>query len=397
MGRAPASLHYLTVLLGLLLLGAGGVAGFNAAMDPLWFFTHAHPLNRVQPGFDERAQKTNWLQARPGQFNAVMLGSSRSTYIDQNDLAPLHLFNYSVNAMWPQEYRQYLDHFAAVNGRAPDLVIMGVDFFGSQKNFAGTWRSPEVYLRRVDDPRYMVGSLLSLSLLERSLRVAVASVRLTKSIRQSDYYDRNNVRHFRTVIEPRQRQAAVLSNLLGFRDEFYRNYSYNEELPQIWADLRRAYPHTRFVVFTTPETGLLFALLVREGRLPSYERWLGDLVSAFDEVWDFMGPNSVTTDLANYRDAQHFHPRIGTLVANRLLARPVAPQHGDFGQLVSRHNLAKHLALVRSRLHCLDPDPISTARARLDQARVANWSSGPMGRKTAARGQCRAADQGGMT
>ena len=112
MGRVPASLHYLTVLLGLLLLGAGGVAGFNAAMDPLWFFTHAHPLNRVQPGFDERAQKTNWLQARPGQFNAVMLGSSRSTYIDQNDLSPLHLFNYSVNAMWPQEYRQYLDHFA---------------------------------------------------------------------------------------------------------------------------------------------------------------------------------------------------------------------------------------------------------------------------------------------
>ena len=74
---------------------------------------------------------------------------------------------------------------------------------GPIPNFAGTWRSPETYLRRVGDPRYIAGSLLSLSLLERSLRVAVASVRLTKSIRQSDYYDRNNVRHFMAVIDPR--------------------------------------------------------------------------------------------------------------------------------------------------------------------------------------------------
>ena len=89
-----------------------------------------------------------------------------------------------------------------------------------------------------------------------------------------------------------------------------------------------AYPRTLALsLFTTPTPSQMFALLVREGRLPRYERWLGDLVAVFGGVWDFMGLNSVTTDLSHYRDAQHFHPRIGTLIVDRLMGRPVAPQH----------------------------------------------------------------------
>ena len=175
--------RYLWVLLAIILVGAGGIAALNALIDPLWFFTHAHPLNQIQPGFDERAQKTNWLRARHGQFDAVLFGSSRATYIDQRDFAPWRMFNHAVNAMWPREYQDYLDHFTKVNGRAPDLVVLGVDFFGSLRNLVGKWRAPEIYLQNSGDPRYILGSLLSLELLQRSLRTAATSVGIVRPAR----------------------------------------------------------------------------------------------------------------------------------------------------------------------------------------------------------------------
>jgi hypothetical protein len=109
----------------------------------------------------------------------------------------------------------------------------------------------------------------------------------------------------------------------------------------------------------------MFAQLVQEGRLEDYGRWLADLTTAFGEVWDFMGVNSVTSDPAQYRDAQHFHPRVGRLIADRLMGRPVPPERADFGRRVTRDMLATHMDLVHRQLVCLDPDPVRTARARL--------------------------------
>ena len=72
-----------------------------------------------------------------------------------------------------------------------------------------------------------------------------------------------------------------------------------------------------------------------------------------------MGLNSVTTDLSRYRDAQHFDPGIGRLIADRLLGRPVPAPHGDFGRPVTRGT-------------------IHTARARLTEGGVAGAAGCPV-------------------
>jgi hypothetical protein len=179
--------RYLAVLLVAPLLGAGGVTGVNALVDPLWFFTHAHRLNRAQISFDQRAQKTNWLHARRGRFDAVLLGSSRSTYIDQHDFAPLRLFNYAAESMMPQEYRPYLDHFARANGRPPAVVVLGVDFFGGRDvPRLGDRHDAAAYTGRAGDPRHLAGALLSLDLLGWSLRTAARSAGLHGPVARLD-------------------------------------------------------------------------------------------------------------------------------------------------------------------------------------------------------------------
>jgi hypothetical protein len=267
--------------------------------------------------------------------------------------------------MWPQEYRPYLDHFARLNG-PPGLVVLGVDFHSSRHLRPRGPRDPAAYLERAGDPRYLAGSLLSLELLRRSLRVAARSAGLVAPVEQLDYYDRRNVRHMAEAIGDGYRAREVLADLELFRDHLYAGYRYNEDLPGLWRGLRAAYPNTRFLVFATPVAEPMFALLVKEGRLDAYGRWLADLTATFGEVWDFMGVNSVTSDLRQYRDAQHFHPRVGRLIADRLLGRPSPPGHADFGRRVTPATLAGHLALIRGQVPCLDPDPIGTARARVD-------------------------------
>lgn len=376
-GALGQARRYCAILLGVTVLGAAAVAGVNAAIDPLSYFTHAHRLNRIQPVVDERAQKTNWLAARPDQFNAVLLGSSRSTYIDQREFAPWRMFNYAVNAMWPGEYRAYLDHVAAVNGRPPDLVVLGVDFFGSRRGIVGQWRPPEYYLSQVDNAGEMTSSLLSLHLLGRSLHTAALSLGLIGSAEKMDYYDRNNIRHFKRLITSEYRAREVLHDLEVFQKAVYGNYIYNGELRRLWTNLRAAYPNARFLVFTTPISEPMFALMVQQGRLDDYGRWLADLTAAFGEVWDFMGLNSVTTDLSRYRDAQHFDPGIGRLIVDRLLERPLPPEYADFGRRVTSESLGSHLAAIHAQSACLDSDPVRTARAWIERIQKADGSAGP--------------------
>jgi hypothetical protein len=180
-------------MLAVVLLCAGGVAGFNALIDPWWFFAHAHPVNRVQKPFDEPAQKTNWLHALPGRFEAVLFGSSRTAYIDQNAFAPYGMLNYAVNAMWPHEYRPYLDHFTAMNGRPPELVVPGVDFVGTS-----------------DVP-----------------------------IDDHDRYDRSNARFLSDAVTKADRACAVLADLERSSERvFGPTYIYNPRLPTLWRAAR---------------------------------------------------------------------------------------------------------------------------------------------------------------
>lgn len=356
--------RYLALLLGLALLGSGLVVGLNVLADPWWFFTHENRLNRVQEDIDERAQKTNWLHARAGSFDAVLLGSSRSTYIDQADFAPLKLFNYSVNALTPREYQPYLDHFAAVNGR-PKAIFLGVDFFASRTKPVFPAEPPATYLARADDPRHRLSALLSLETAYHSLRSVQASLGLAPQ-RRPERYDRRNVRYFGREITAEMRGRNFLRTLEQYRTKVYgADFVYDAELPEVWRRLKEAYPDARIVVFTTPISEPLFSLLVKMGRFPDYERWLADLTAVFGEVWDFMGVNSVTRDLRNYLDAHHFAPRIGRLIADRVQGRPLPPAHADFGRRVTPASLGPHLAQARRSLPGIDPDPVRTARERL--------------------------------
>lgn len=336
--------RYLATLLILMLSVLGVVASYNAVIDPLWFFSHENRWNGNQVGFDERQQKTNRALFGTFDYNAILLGSSRSTYIDQRQFEGVRTFNFAVSGMRPVEYPAYLQFARQLQGKPLAQAFIGLDFFASSRNYSSGAANPEQYFSTARRPFYRAEMLLSADTLKKA-RESVAS-----RDKECDCYDRGNVKHLRRLSMEEHREL-VQKDLAHFR-KLYGDYVYDERLPPLWKQLKSENSGTQFVIFTTPISAALFGELVKAGRLPDLERWLRDAVEAFGEVTDFMGVNSITIQDQRYQDASHFYPATGDLIARRLSGSAVdVPK--DFGIRVTTTTLDMHIAQLRKQADVL--------------------------------------------
>ena len=66
-------------------------------------------------------------------------------------------------------------------------------------------------------------------------------------------------------------------------------------------------------------------------------------LAALTDYYDFSGFNSVTTDPMNYYEESHYRFRVGYMIAARLFGLQSFPVPADFGLLVTRQNVERHL------------------------------------------------------
>lgn len=330
---------WLMVFLGGCLL----FAGVNYYVDPLWLFSHENRFNRKQWGFDERQQKTNLARFGSFEYDGLLLGSSRSTYISQADFSKTRIFNYAVSGMRPVEYPGYIDFALSMRKRPFKVIYLGMDFFATNQKNPGSPERAVRYTEESGHPLYRLESLLSYDTVGKS----ITNVKKASGGSVCDCYDRHNVKML-AVPSAEVKAAAVSGDVVGYSTKVYGpDYVYDVALKNQLIQLRDAHPETRFVVFTTPPSYKLFQVLVRMGRLPDYERWVTEMVEVFGGVYDFMGLNSITKNLDNYADGHHFYQSVGTVMAARLENREAGLE--DFGIYVTRDNLAHHLASVRAQ------------------------------------------------
>ena len=333
-----------------------GIALLNYSIDPLWMFPHSNRFNVRQVKIDERQQKTNLITCGDHDFDAVLIGSSRCTFISYHDFKGYRLFNYAMDATLPEEYADYIMYARKQSRPGIKLIVLGLDFFGTNSNFQGYGQKPpEEYFRNAQSISYRVQSLLALD----TLRYSVKNIR--KSLGKPDgiFYSRETIKS--CIKAPATREAKVRDvqySVREFRKRMYgKNYRY-KDMRKIFGDIRRQNPGIRTVVFTTPTSEPLWELLVEEGRLDDYCRWIADIVAEFGEVITFMGVNSITSNLDNYYDGHHFYPPVGKLIAARVMNLPDSGLPDDFGQRVTRENLDRYLADVRARYHRPPPHDV---------------------------------------
>lgn len=313
----------------------------NFTSDPLWIFDHSNKYNDIQQGFNERQQKVNQLTFSNEKYDALLLGSSRSTYINQHKFKDLKVYNLSVSSMYVEEYKDYIEYAKKRNGEPFKYIFLGLDFFAADQFRAeSTNEPPEFYINQANSYLYRLKTLASFDTLELSVPVLTSSLQDKPVFVDHRYYNRENVaKPFPVTDEIRNKR--IETNVVEFfqKDEPYK---YDPNIKKMLNELIEANPATKFIVYTTPVTAsrLMIQLENEDYRL-GYKKWLTDIVETFGEVHHFMRINEGTLNLENFSDSQHFIPSFGDQIINEIWNK--SREKKDLGVVLSKKNLESEM------------------------------------------------------
>ena len=198
-------------------------------------------------------------------------------------------------------------------------------------------------------PLYRYRSLISLDLLRQSIE----TIQRNREKQWHKSYVRvgGDISHKQMAL-PRPAtalKARIEANVKLYRNTAYGRFSYDSPSPH-YARLKTRFPHSQFMVYTTPVTAHLLRLIVELDLVDEYIQWLRDLVESWGSVWHFMTFNSVTRDDRFFADAHHHSPEVTGWIADRLQGRSSSGAPADFGIRLTMENIDAQLKVVADEL-----------------------------------------------
>jgi hypothetical protein len=275
----------------------------NFFIDPLWFFKHSHRLNTLQIDFDERLQKTIKLKYNQDlkDINTLLMGSSRTTYYDQNKFGNLRVFNFAFSSAYPAEYKYYINYAKLLKGDEFANIILGLDFYGCGKSREKN-EKPDYLSDLKRDQLYILSHYTSLDATQYSLTNIFRSLANRAGGRS---YNRNNV-----VITDKQNAKKVEKRAASRSKTYWKNLEYDENYSKILKELKTQNPKSIFIIYTTPLSKPFLQVLYGNKKLKEYYfRWIKDMVAVFDKVYFFTLPSTLSENYAIYsKDGDHYYP-----------------------------------------------------------------------------------------
>ena len=324
----------------LLLLGIpiGSVMAFNYYIDPNWTFTHAHDNNDMQRGFNERQQKTNWINAQNHfKYDAIMIGTSRTTYINSEQFsAPL--FNYSLSNLHITEYPQFLQYAKDKNEQPFQTVYVELTITSYDGNIQPSFTESDSFFSQAEDPFLKYSSLFS----QETFEHAKLNYEMSKND-ASDLpriYDRNLQVSTTYKGKDLEQRLAVLKRQLASRDESKPNWmSYRDDFKPTLQEIKAMFPTAQIVPFSDLIWSERLTTYIQHPQVtPAYKRYVTDIVDTFGQFYSFHQYNETTMNEANFFDLYHFYPAIGDDVA-AALQQPTA---SELVYIVTKDNLDEY-------------------------------------------------------
>ncbi|MCF4151115.1 hypothetical protein L2W58_04805 [Dethiosulfovibrio sp. F2B] len=328
----------------------GTVAGINYMVDPLWCFDHEVLLGKNQPMFDERQQKTDWLTFHDVDYDTLIFGNSRVSYLDSREV-PGRAFNYSCGSMRSTEYLDYAKYAKEIQGGSIKCILLGVSFYDTNMAIKTTFKDSSWYIDRANSVGFRYRSLLSLNLMLYSLEAIKRDA--DKNTHDAYFRCKKNIlaKRMSLPIDDVFREKAIKAQINRYRAEVYGgSYVYNGNKAS-FEKLKEKFPDTKIYVFITPVTVSFVKLLISEGRWEDYKRWVKDLVDVFGAVWNFMYVNDVTENIAaNFKDAHHYSPEVAAIIAKKVYDLPTPPEYDSFGIKMTRESLSSDIRFLEKNL-----------------------------------------------
>lgn len=330
--------NFLKIFLFLNIVFLSLIASFIYFIDPFWTFSHSNKFNSIQYGSNEREQKSNLLYFKETNYDGLLLGSSRVTFLNQKDFKDINVFNYSFSLAMPEDYSKYIEFAKKQNKKDFEYIIIGLDFFGSNKNVEKNINPDDVF-KNISSFGYKYKLLLSIDSLKVALENFKRSVLHNYGGRS---YDRENIAYTTKIDENKVIEVVENTKVEEFIGNI-KEYQFNDDLGKIFEQLKIENPNSKFIVFTTPTTKFYLDKLKELNLYEDYKKWLKTSVNSFDKVVHFMDYNSITTNYPKYfMDYHHIYPEYSELIINKIMNNKENIVE-DFGKVLTKENLETYL------------------------------------------------------
>ena len=304
----------------LLILGIpiGGVMAFNYYIDPLWTFDHQNDFNDYQRGFDERVQKTNWINAQSAfNYDGLMIGTSRTTYINSDNFEK-PLFNYGLSNLHISEYTKYLQYAKDKNEKPFEKVYVELTITSYDSINKSKYSSTEDIFSNAEDPFHKYVSLFS----NETFQHAQLNYEMSKEDHSTlpRVYDRDLQVSTTFPSKDIDKRIITFKRLLASRDKSKPNWmEYEKNYVAYLQEIKDLFPESTIVPFTDLILADRLQIYINHPQVTAaYKRYITDIVEVFGAVYSFHQYNPVTTTRENFFDLYHFYPHIGDMVATSL-------------------------------------------------------------------------------
>ena len=303
----------------------------NFLVDPFYEWSIGKTINFKRKDYDERIQKTNYLANINSNYNALLLGNSRSTYLDVRkfDLG-VNIFNYSVNAMSIYEYDQLIHNFVQLTGEETKVILMGID----PHNLKGDKiEKLKIILDESTSKIKKIKNLLSIDMFRFSLETIAKTIQVELQLkdRKQRYYDNQ-------LIKGNERQNIVSNEKYIKIENEDITYNVDFTLLEEYRKLKNKYPNSKFIIYFLPFHGELITKWETDLNFDEKNRkFISEIINIFGEIYYFNYKNEYNSSFTNYYDTYHFYPYFGDIIINNM-NKLYLDKKSNLGYLLNKEN-----------------------------------------------------------
>lgn len=322
-------------------------AAYVFFIDPLWQWNHPFHIRAWHPPFNERIQKTNYLASRKPKIDTLIVGSSRSSFIDPAELGSQYAFNYSVSSGTASEFADHIKYTRKRSNNPLRLVLIESSFFHALK-FKHTFNAPHFYVDNAEDFSKKINNIFSKDAFQLAKKIKTTPsyvyeyYLINKAQVQSHKYGGQ-----REGFTSHQKEQEITYQVSSYRENVY-NKEFDPLFPRYISEIHDAVGSANYIVYATPVSKYLLKLMVEMKQLDNYEHWIRNLVNEFGTIYNFMYPNKITMNDDSFYDAHHTTSDTASFLI-RIMTNRAGARDLEYVAVIDKTNIDYLLPIIRKR------------------------------------------------
>lgn len=310
----------------------------------MWTFQKKFFLHQYQSDFNEGQQKINLIYFHKPSYETLIIGNSRTSYLNQTIVPNSKAFNLGINALDPSQYNKYIKYAQQHNSKKIKQIILTLDFqFYLPHSTPITTNILKDFTEQTESFLYRYKLLFSLD----TLKLSFKNIR---NVLFDSYKKRDKTYNEYFIADSYQKDPKNIKHKIKNHLNHLKLISYKPNLTykDILLEIKNENKDVKFIVYISPlPEPVIKEYIGNEENFKLYKLWIKDIIDVFGNVHNFMHKNDITEKYeVNFLDATHFYPKIGDTIISEIFKTNERTSLNNFDIFINHANYESHMDII---------------------------------------------------